>query len=48
MQQGAGEQARFSLEQPARARYLVVWLTSLPAIADAQFRGEVAEIVVRS
>ena len=48
VQQGAGEQARFSLEQPARARYLVVWLTSLPAIADAQFRGEVAEIVVRS
>lgn len=29
------------------ARYLVVWLTSLPEVAGGDFRGEIAEVVVR-
>ncbi len=33
--------------EPVNARYLVVWLTSLPQVRGG-FRGEVAEIVVRS
>ncbi|MGA9749736.1 MAG: discoidin domain-containing protein, partial [Nocardioides sp.] len=45
---GTGEQVRVSLDEPARTRYLVVWLTSVPPVGGAQFRGEVAEIVVRS
>jgi hypothetical protein len=28
-------------------RYLVIWLTSLPEIADTRYRGEIREIVVR-
>ncbi len=32
--------------EPVTARYLVVWLTSLPA-AGAEFRGSIAEVVVR-
>ncbi|CAB4695160.1 MAG: protein kinase [Actinobacteria bacterium] len=34
------------LETPATGRYVVVWLTSLPAV-DGGFRGEISEIVVR-
>ncbi|MEV5000445.1 protein kinase family protein [Nocardioides sp. LML1-1-1.1] len=34
-------------KQPVTARYLVVWLTSLPEVEGAQFRGEIAEVVVR-
>ncbi len=34
-------------EEPVTARYLVVWLTSLPAV-DGGYQGGVAEIVVRS
>lgn len=34
-------------QQPVAARYLVVWLTSLPEVEGAQFRGEIAEVVVR-
>ncbi len=45
---GTGEQVRVALDEPARTRYLVVWLTSVPPVGGAQFRGEVAEIVVRS
>lgn len=29
------------------ARYLVLWLTSLPEVAGGDFRGEIAEVVVR-
>ena len=36
---------RTSLDEPASGRYLVVWLTELPAV-DGGFRGEIAEIVV--
>jgi len=36
-----------TLDEPATGRYLVVWLTSLPALAEGGFRGEVAEVMVR-
>jgi len=35
------------LDQPVRTRYLVVWLTRLPAVPQG-FRGQVDEITVRS
>jgi len=41
-----GEQQRTTLEEPATGRYLVVWLTRLPAV-EGGFRGAVAEVVVR-
>ncbi len=37
---------RVSLDAGSAGRFLTVWLTSLPAIADG-FRGEVAEVTVR-
>ena len=43
---GAGSRANLALDEPVTTRYLVVWLTKLPA-ADGGFRGQVAEIVVR-
>ncbi|KRC68084.1 MULTISPECIES: protein kinase family protein [unclassified Nocardioides] len=33
--------------QAVGARYLVLWLTSLPEVDDGDFRGEMAEVVVR-
>jgi len=45
-QTGAGNRATLDLDEPVTTRYLVVWLTKLPA-ADGGFRGQVAEIVVR-
>ncbi len=42
---GAGPTA--VLEAPVRTRYLVVWLTRLPAVAGG-FAGKIAEITVRS
>lgn len=43
----AGATQQITLDEPATGRYLVVWLTSLPALAEGGFRGEVAEVVVR-
>jgi len=40
-------EAELRLEEPARTRYLLVWLTSLPAISASEYRGRVAEVVVR-
>jgi serine/threonine protein kinase len=37
---------RITLDKPATGRFLVVWLTSVPAV-EGGFRGEVAEVVVR-
>lgn len=34
-------------KQPFAARYLVLWLTSLPEVDGGGFRGEIAEVVVR-
>ncbi|HVK28272.1 MAG TPA: protein kinase family protein [Nocardioides sp.] len=33
--------------EPVTARYLVLWLTSLPEVDGGDFRGEIAEVVVR-
>jgi serine/threonine protein kinase len=41
-----GERTRITLDEPVQGRYVVVWLTSLPAV-EGGFRGEVAEVVVR-
>lgn len=38
--------ATLTLDAPAPGRYLTVWFTALPPVADG-FRGEVAEIAVR-
>jgi len=43
----AGEQLQLKPRSAVRARYLVVWLTSLPPV-DGGFRGAIAEITVRS
>jgi hypothetical protein len=48
VENGAGERVRLDVEDPVETRYLVVWLTSVPAVGDAQYRGEVAEISVRA
>jgi hypothetical protein len=42
----AGAQQNVTLDQPVTGRYVVVWLTSLPAV-NGGFRGEVFEVVVR-
>lgn len=40
----------FRLDKPVHTRYLVVWLTRLPAVPDAanRYRGQVDELTVRS
>ncbi len=43
---GAGRTVTLRPEDPLLARYLLVWLTSLPQVAPGQYRGGVAEIVV--
>jgi hypothetical protein len=43
----AGENVRLEPKEPVTTEYLVVWLTDLPAVGS-DFRGEVAEIVVRA
>ncbi|GAB3653087.1 hypothetical protein GCM10027596_03030 [Nocardioides korecus] len=45
--QGAGTRARVALTSTPRTRYVLVWLTRLPAAAGG-YRGEVATITVRS
>lgn len=40
-----GQRLRTRLDEPVSGRYVVVWLTSLPAVGDV-FRGEIAEVVV--
>lgn len=42
------ESLSLDLDTPVSGRYLVVWLTSLPASDDGRFRGEVAEVVVEA
>ena len=41
-----GTTGTLTLDQPASGRYVVVWLTRLPAVPGG-FRGEVADVVVR-
>jgi hypothetical protein len=42
----AGEQVELASNEPARARFVVVWLTKLPS-QGGQFRGGIADIKVR-
>jgi len=43
---GTGSGGRARVEVEATGRYLTLWLTSLPRVADG-FRGDVAEVTVR-
>ena len=43
----AGEKVVLKPTAPVRARYVVVWLTSLPPV-EGGFRGEISDIAVRS
>ena len=43
---GAPERVTVSLDSSPRTRYLLVWLTKLPAVSGG-YRGEIAEIAVR-
>ncbi len=45
--QGAGTRARVTLDPAPTTRYVLVWLTRLPA-ADGGYRGEISGITVRS
>lgn len=40
-----GVEGTLALDEPVTGRYVTLWLTSLPAVADG-FRAEVAEVVV--
>lgn len=42
----AGMSATFELKKPARTRFLLVWLTSLPVEDSNSFRGRVSEVKV--
>jgi hypothetical protein len=42
----AGTKGTVSLDQPVTGRYVVVWLTQIPAVSGG-FRGEVAGVVVK-
>lgn len=42
----AGSEADFTLDQPVRTRYLLVWLTSLPSDGGNAYRGKISEIRV--
>jgi putative peptidoglycan lipid II flippase len=42
----AGSEADFTLDSPARTRYLLIWLTALPKVDEGTWRGRVSEIQV--
>jgi putative peptidoglycan lipid II flippase len=44
---GADGRAVLRPDEPVTARYVLLWLTSLPAIGDSSYRGEVSEVVLR-
>ena len=46
-QAAAGTQVTLAPDRPVNTQFLLVWLTELPAV-DGGYRGEVAEVVVRS
>ncbi|WP_329456892.1 protein kinase family protein [Streptomyces sp. NBC_01497] len=46
--QGTGEKVPLKPSKAVKARYVLVWLTKLPAAADGGYRGEVSEIHVTS
>lgn len=44
--EGAGDRADFDLDIPVKTRFLLVWLTSLPAEDAGHYRGRVSDIQV--
>lgn len=44
--QDAGNSARFALAKPLTARFLLIWLTSLPSIGHDSYRGQISNIEV--
>lgn len=46
LEQSVGSDATLVLDERVNGRYVVVWLTSLPAVSDG-YRAEIAEIAVR-
>lgn len=44
---GSGVDASLSLPAGVDTRYVLVWLTSLPQVADGEYRGEIREVVIR-
>src|SRR5690606_18607917 len=40
---GAGEDVSAASPAQTRTRYVVVWLRSLPSVADGQYRGEIRQ-----
>jgi hypothetical protein len=44
---GAGSNGEVTFEQPIEARFVLVWLTKLPADGSGSFRGGIQEIVAR-
>ena len=44
---GAGTQVTLAPDEPVTTRFVLLWLTELPAV-DGGYRGQVAEIVARS
>lgn len=40
-------QTQLRPEEPVRARYVLLWFTSLPAVDASNYRGTVAEVVIR-
>jgi putative peptidoglycan lipid II flippase len=43
-----GTNALLRVDPAQRTRFLVVWLTKLPPVTGGGFRGEIAEVTVRS
>ena len=45
--EGNSQLRTIRLSEPRQTRYLLIWLTSLPRVGQAEYRGEISEIVVR-
>lgn len=43
----AGETASVKLDPGTKARFVLVWLTSLPESKDGEYRGEIAEVTIQ-
>ncbi|GAA3722976.1 protein kinase family protein [Streptomyces tremellae] len=46
--EGTGEKVQLKPSTPVKSRYVLVWLTKLPAVGDGGYRGSVSEIHVTS
>ncbi|MFF1921728.1 serine/threonine protein kinase [Streptomyces sp. NPDC058221] len=46
--EGSGTKVSLKPGEPARARYLLVWLTKLPPSSEGNFRGKISDIKVTS